>query len=215
MNNTPAITRHPSLGRDYSRQAHPRINKPMGGLILTGVFGALLWLSAILLISLDGFFDRHEFTLQTPVVLQMPLVVTAIASELGASPSAMPEPTQTPLAKKGDQEPASTNAARSEDPVEQAGSGSNVVSMIREVFGKDADMAIAIAKAESGLDCTKISDTNDHGLFQINPRWHHARFGGASYYNCWANAMVAKQIFDQYGWTQWSTFNNGSYRSHL
>jgi hypothetical protein len=54
------------------------------------------------------------------------------------------------------------------------------MSIIREVFGPDANTSLAIATAESGLNCAAYSSTNDGGLFQINLGWHTAKFAGRS-----------------------------------
>ena len=75
------------------------------------------------------------------------------------------------------------------------------IAITREVFGPDAPMALAIAQAESGLNCGAHSPTNDGGLFQINLDWHIAKFGHESPYDCLANARVAKEIFDAQGWS--------------
>lgn len=92
---------------------------------------------------------------------------------------------------------------------------SDPITIIREVFGPDAPMALAIAQAESGLDCGIDSLTSDSGLFQIHLPVHLEKFGGRSVYDCRANAEVAKQIFDAQGWNPWVAFTNGAYRRFL
>jgi hypothetical protein len=88
--------------------------------------------------------------------------------------------------------------------------------MIRSIFGADADIAIAIAKAESGLRCSAISPQNkngtrDHGVFQINDI-HMAKFGQNSPYDCVENIKVAYKIFKSWeGWHAWSVYNNKRY----
>lgn len=83
------------------------------------------------------------------------------------------------------------------------------VQIITEVFGADAPMALAIAKAESNLDCSAYSYTNDAGVMQVNLDWHLEKFAGADPYDCLANVKVAKQIFDASGWSAWATYTNG------
>jgi len=79
-------------------------------------------------------------------------------------------------------------------------------------FGKDIT-AYAIALAESGLNCQRVSKTNDYGLFQINqvhlPKFKEDKF------NCWENARVAKKIYDASGWNAWVAYSTGVYKNHL
>jgi hypothetical protein len=83
-------------------------------------------------------------------------------------------------------------------------------------FGDDP-VAYAIAKAESGLNCSQISQTSDYGLYQIHlplHQWRFDKFGG-KWDNCWDNARVAKQIYDEQGWSPWTVWQSGVYLSFL
>jgi hypothetical protein len=79
-------------------------------------------------------------------------------------------------------------------------------------FGKDIT-AYAIAMAESGLNCKRVSKTKDYGLFQINqvhlPKFKEDKF------DCYENARVAKKIYDASGWNAWVAYTNGSYLKYL
>jgi hypothetical protein len=79
-------------------------------------------------------------------------------------------------------------------------------------FGKDIT-AYAIAMAESGLNCQRVSKTNDYGLFQINqvhlPKFKEDKF------NCWENARVARQIYEASGWNAWVAYSTGVYKNYL
>jgi hypothetical protein len=79
-------------------------------------------------------------------------------------------------------------------------------------FGKDIT-AYAIALAESGLNCQRVSKTNDYGLFQINqvhlPKFKEDKF------NCWENARVARKIYDASGWNAWVVYSTGVYKNYL
>ncbi len=92
---------------------------------------------------------------------------------------------------------------------------SDPVQIIHEVFGPDAPTALAIAQAESGLNCGIDSPTSDSGLFQIHMPVHLEKFAGRSPYDCRANAEVAKQIYDASGWNPWVVYTNGSWRKYL
>lgn len=90
-----------------------------------------------------------------------------------------------------------------------------VQAQIKRVFGEEYKLAIAVAKAESGLKCDRISKPNtngtiDRGLFQLN----------SAYYphlpNCTDNILKAKEIRDAWGnWEAWSAYNNGAYKKYL
>jgi hypothetical protein len=79
-------------------------------------------------------------------------------------------------------------------------------------FGKDIT-AYAIAMAESGLNCQRVSKTNDYGLFQINqvhlPKFKEDKF------NCWENARVARKIYEASGWNAWVVYSTGVYKNYL
>jgi hypothetical protein len=88
--------------------------------------------------------------------------------------------------------------------------------------GEGLRMAYAIAMAESGGDASAVSKPNkgahagsrDHGLFQINDKYHAFARGG-SVYNALANAQYANKISaDGTNWNAWSTFKSGAYKKH-
>lgn len=77
---------------------------------------------------------------------------------------------------------------------------------IRKIFKEDAEIAIKIAKAESGMNCQAVSPRNkdgtrDHGLFQLNDRYHRPE------YDCLENIKKAKKIKDQWqNFHAWTTY---------
>ena len=94
----------------------------------------------------------------------------------------------------GQTPPASTPSASLSDKEE-------VMDYILEVFGKDADRAIWMAKCESGLrkDAYNGSNKNgtaDYGVFQINSV-HQKRFGQGYMVDWKENIRVAKKIYDE------------------
>lgn len=89
---------------------------------------------------------------------------------------------------------------------------------IKKYFGKEWKLAWAIAKAESGLVCSKDSyqpnsdGSMDHGLFQINDIHMSKLLEGENLWDCDTNARIAKQIRDSWeGYHAWSAYNNGNY----
>jgi soluble lytic murein transglycosylase-like protein len=94
-----------------------------------------------------------------------------------------------------------------------------VETQIRKVFGKDAKLAEAIFRAESGLNCNAVSYTGDIGIAQINAKFHAKRAlangMNGNLMDCTTNLLVAKQIFDEQGWTPWVVYNTLAYKKFL
>lgn len=80
-----------------------------------------------------------------------------------------------------------------------------IIAYIKEVFGKDADEALLIAKCESGIRAeaynTNTNGSVDVGVFQINSV-HGVR---AKWLTNWkVNVEVAHQLFTEQGhWNAW------------
>lgn len=80
-----------------------------------------------------------------------------------------------------------------------------IIAYIRQVFGKDADDAIKVARCESKLNPLAVGhNTNgstDTGIFQIN-----SIHGVNGYFltNWRTNVDIAKTIFDRNGWNAWT-----------
>ena len=67
-------------------------------------------------------------------------------------------------------------------------------------------MAVAcIVERESGWHPWAVSPTDDRGLFQINARYHAARFGArwALRYDAMENARMARELWGERGWHPW------------
>ena len=85
------------------------------------------------------------------------------------------------------------------------------IARIHRIWGENAEMAISIAKAESGLRCGAVSPTNDYSIFQLNIV--HSWRGDIT--DCTENIKIAKQIFDEQGWRPWVAYQNGEYKQFL
>ena len=98
-------------------------------------------------------------------------------------------------------------------PIPQAFS---VTGEIRSVFGADAEIALAVAKAESHYraDAYHINSNGsvDRGIFQINSVHGYSE---AQLFNPKENIQIAYKIFKAQGWQGWSVFNSGAYKSFL
>jgi hypothetical protein len=84
--------------------------------------------------------------------------------------------------------------------------------------GNDWVIAVAVAEAESaGWTRARLINTDcsvDRGLWQINS-FGHGEVSDSCAFDPTCNAQGAHTIWANGGWTQWTTFNNGAYRSHL
>lgn len=98
--------------------------------------------------------------------------------------------------------------------------------LIKEVFGDKADIAIAIAKAESGLNPEAVGDLHitfekngetmgmSCGIFQI--RILEGRPDCETLKNPKENIEYAKRIYDSRGdFSAWSAYTNGAYLKYL
>lgn len=92
---------------------------------------------------------------------------------------------------------------------------------IQEIFGENGDVAVAVAKCESGIDNSKMNDNTkwggvgrDWGVFQINDHFH-ANKGDIPNLTERENVRMAKRIFDASGWYAWSCWKNGGFRKFL
>jgi hypothetical protein len=94
----------------------------------------------------------------------------------------------------------------------------SVEDMITRYFGKDAKVAIAVAKAESGLRADALGDTNTKypsaGIFQIR-LLPERQITKEQMFSAEHNIEYAKMLFDKSGWKPWSAYNNGAYLKHL
>lgn len=88
--------------------------------------------------------------------------------------------------------------------------------VISVFFGAHARTAIAVATAESGLDCqaknwedAKITGLPSLGIFQLNRPYHE------KYLDCTYNISEAHKLFLRRGFQPWSMYKNGVYKKYL
>lgn len=89
--------------------------------------------------------------------------------------------------------------------------------LIKKVFGKEADIALAVAQAESGMIVDRVGDTHlskpSIGLFQISQIYHD--YSTETLKNPIENVRIAKEIRDRGGWNRWTTYRTGEFRKFL
>lgn len=112
--------------------------------------------------------------------------------------------------------------------IEIAYSEAGIERLIREAFPETPNTAVAIVKAEGGLVTKLQSQIIKNGVqepsfcaFQIHePLWDKTakRLGYGDYKTNVEHCIkMARYIYDAAGqeWTDWSAYNNGSYKTHL
>ena len=78
-----------------------------------------------------------------------------------------------------------------------------VEDLIAEAWPDDYEMAICIAKAESGVDPLAIDSTGTYaGVFQVSWRLHRQSF--SDMLDARANINFARVLYDASGWTPWA-----------
>lgn len=98
-------------------------------------------------------------------------------------------------------------------------------NLLRWNFGKEAKLAYAVFKSESGLRCGAEGDKHltfqkggitygaSYGIAQI--RYLPGRPTPTQLKDCKFNIQYAKQLRDKQGWTIWSAFNNKNYLKNI
>ena len=157
---------------------------------------------AYLLATASNYMVKNTLTIQKPIVVSIetrPMVVVEERKPLLLlSPYRITKPVAVETVNMNDAERA-----------------------IYEVFGlEDYKMALAIAKAESGLKVHAFHANDngsiDLGIFQINSV--HFNKPGCSMnelVTVMGNVKCAKQIYDAQGWAPWVVFQTGAFINNL
>lgn len=95
-----------------------------------------------------------------------------------------------------------------------------VEAQINRIFGKDARVATAVFKAESGLRCNAINRANsngsvDYGVAQINSIHMKKGYTEANLLDCETNLRVALAIFNRQGFEPWAAYSSGKFKQYL
>ena len=145
-----------------------------------------------------------------------------IAPEAPAEITREPPPPERPPEEiedsEIDNEYSNTESIRVEQPEDLPDYSSNnsIETEIAEVFGAEHKIAMAIAKAESGLNPGAVNrnrdGSRDIGIFQINDQ--HG-WSEAERLDWKTNIRIAKELRDRRGWNEWAVYKNGSYRYYL
>jgi len=94
-----------------------------------------------------------------------------------------------------------------------------IEQLIIETFPEDPAVALAVAKAESGLNSRAINAGDNHGsckgsygIFQIG--CVHG-VSSETLYDPVYNIKKARKLYDERGWQPWGAYTSGAYKRHL
>lgn len=160
-------------------------------LFILGIFFLILTFGFYLLYRIDKFFEKHDLEFKPPIVVKVQKPVEAVEKKekvvyIREFIESLPKP-KTPIEK-----------------------------YICEKFGSDCQIALAVAKAESGLREEAINinsnGTIDMGIFQINSvHWKKPGCNPKSLLDGYKNTDCAYQIWKTQGWNPWVAYQNGSW----
>jgi len=166
----------------------------------------LIFLILFLLFEYLNYKFWTNYTIQTPIIIKFQ---SPIIKRNEGYPYRQPTKTSQEKAKFG-------QILASQHRVENRQEFRPELEAIYIYFGKDIT-AYAIAMAESGLNCKRVSKTNDYGLMQIHLPLHQWRFDKFSgkWDDCFDNVKVAYQIYKEQGFNPWVVYSTGVYKNYL
>ena len=175
-----------------------KTKKPIKETLVTMGIGACL--ATLLIIGGQLFLQTYE--LRSPIVFQTPVVKRTVISPL-PSPSVevSPMPQISPTTAVTPKKPIPTKVTPKKQAAITIGPKSYIIDKIKAVFGKDGDVAVQVAMAESNLRYN-AQNSCCSGLFQIH-RVHAKKYEGKDIMDVDTNIEVAHEIFLASGWAPW------------
>lgn len=173
----------------------------------------ILAFSSYMALTTDYRFKSAEGKSQPAIKESVPPVTVEIAPE---PPPEIP-PTESENSEIDD-EYSDAEEIPADDPADlpDYSTGNSIETEIADVFGAESRIALAVAKAESGLNPKAINrnrdGSRDMGIFQINDR--HG-WSDEERLDWRTNIRIAKELYDSRGWNEWAVYNNGTYRNYL
>lgn len=183
------------------RPLHKRLLDKRNKSIYTALFAG-----ALIMLLLTMFFDKYALQWPFRERIVSPLPKENKKDIIIPQPTVkIPTPTSKPKKKVGFVQPV-----QAAEPIDQQ-------TIIDYICSKawDCKIAVAVARAESGLNPNRLSYSGCcKGVFQIHSV-HIAKFNGVSMYDTHKNIDVAYQIYSEQGWQPWEAYTNGSYLKYL
>lgn len=190
----------------------------------------LICIAAVLLFAHAYHLFFSHYRLQSPIILQSPVAPKIISpvpiGYINSEPAVRMVPREELIEETKDlpdycpddvgYQPYGPCVSEITPTPVTTGPQSYVIEKIHQVFGDDAEIAIAVAKAEN---TTMQHDRWSYsgccvGIFQIHTV-HKEKFNGRPMHDVDANIEVAYEIFQAQGWSPWEAYTNGAYLKHL
>lgn len=196
-----------------------KTKKPMNNIwkerLLAAGIGA-----AIMLVVYSGvtyWLNNNTIRLQSPIVIEKKHIIEPKpTNKPQVSPAPLQSPTSAPKVKSGLHIIPQVQAAEITPTV--IGPKEYIIDKIHAVFGDAGDVAVAVARCESGLRSNAIGyNTNgsfDSGVFQINSI-HKAKYEGRNILDVDVNIDVAYEIYKAQGFNPWVAYKSGCYKNFL
>jgi soluble lytic murein transglycosylase-like protein len=170
-----------------------------------------------------SFYRNQSLNLQLPVAVEQQTLtavivgdsVSQVAAEnerIAAAQKAEAE-AKALAAKQAEERAAVVTVAKKVNTNKAGVSTTDYDAFFQKYFGNDWVIAKAICSAESGLNPTAVSPTNDHGLCQINWPSHSKKFNYdlSATYDPETNIRIAAQIYYSSGPYAWTVYRTGAY----
>jgi hypothetical protein len=173
--------------------------------------------------NLNLVYRNQSLNLQLPVAVEQQTLtavivgdsVSQVAAEnerIAAAQKAEAE-AKALAAKQAEERAAVVTVAKKVNTNKAGVSTTDYDAFFQKYFGNDWVIAKAICSAESGLNPTAVSPTNDHGLCQINWPSHSKKFNYdlSATYDPETNIRIAAQIYYSSGPYAWTVYRTGAY----
>lgn len=168
-------------------------------------------LGAGLVLSTQWF--NRNYIIQSPVKIQFQSIIRNRPSPATIENKAVKPSKAIPTPSQAQKQSFLIESAYAQEKGITTGPESYIVDKIMTTFGKNGEVAVAVARAESGLRYN-AQNSCCAGIFQIH-RVHKAKYEGEDIYDVDTNIRVAYEIFKAQGWQPWEAYTNGAYKKFL
>jgi hypothetical protein len=174
----------------------------------------------LIVLAFSGYMAlTRDYRIISPYKMEMaPYVSPPTPPEAPASAEIKPEPQgeEIYVYEIENEDEDTDRKAKSDETYPTNVSNNSIEQEIADVFGSESSIALAVAKAESGLNPMAVNrnrnGSKDIGIFQINDRHGWSDEELLDWKN---NIRIAKELRDRHGWSEWAVYNNGSYLNYL
>jgi hypothetical protein len=178
----------------------------------------VLAVSGYMALTTDYRFKSAQAECQPAIEVHFEELAPAAPVEITPEPPPPEPPPEEIKDSEMEDEYSDKQVSPAEEPEDLPDYSSNnsIETEIADVFGSEYKIAMAIAKAESGLNPGAVNrnkdGSKDIGIFQINDR--HG-WSDEDRLDWKTNIRIAKELRDSRGWSEWAVYKNGTYRNYL